>query len=65
MVVKGTASPALLDTYNTERQPVGQDLVKWSNELLRNHGECFARVYIGVSGGFLSCLACIVSLLGC
>jgi hypothetical protein len=65
MVVKGTASPALLETYNTERQPVGKDLVKWSNELLRNHGEFFPQVYIGVSGGFLSCPACIDSLLPC
>ena len=38
MVVKGKASPSLLETYNAERQPVGKDLVKWSNELLRNHG---------------------------
>jgi hypothetical protein len=36
MVAKGKASSALLESFSTERQPVGQDLVKWSNELLRN-----------------------------
>ena len=45
--MKGKASPALLETYNTERQPVGHDLVKWSNELLRNHATVWGA--IGVS----------------
>ncbi|EXJ71516.1 uncharacterized protein A1O5_05324 [Cladophialophora psammophila CBS 110553] len=44
LVVKGKASPSLLDTYNTERQPVGQDLVKWSNELLRNHATVWGAI---------------------
>ena len=44
MVVKGKASQALLDTYNTERQPVGHDLVKWSNELLRNHATVWGAI---------------------
>jgi hypothetical protein len=35
--MKGTAGPRLLDTYNTERQPVGADLVTKSNDCLRDH----------------------------
>ncbi|KIW31516.1 uncharacterized protein PV07_03161 [Cladophialophora immunda] len=44
LVLQGKASPALLDTYNVERQPVGQDLVKWSNELLRNHATVWGAI---------------------
>ncbi|KIW67551.1 hypothetical protein PV04_06795 [Phialophora macrospora] len=44
MAVRGKASPALLETYNAERQPVGQDLVKWSNELLRNHATVWGAI---------------------
>ena len=47
MVVKGEASPALLETFNEERQPVGQDLVKWSNELLRNHATVWGAIGVG------------------
>ncbi|OAP54411.1 hypothetical protein AYL99_11512 [Fonsecaea erecta] len=44
LVVQRKASPALLNTYNVERQPVGQDLVKWSNELLRNHATVWGAI---------------------
>ena len=35
MVEKKLAHPSLLSTYNTERQPVGADLVTESNDILR------------------------------
>ena len=35
LVIKGKASPSLLHTYNTERQPIAADLVKSSNLILR------------------------------
>jgi hypothetical protein len=35
MVEKRLAHPSLLSTYNTERQPVGADLVTESNDILR------------------------------
>ncbi|KIW82495.1 hypothetical protein Z517_05522 [Fonsecaea pedrosoi CBS 271.37] len=44
LVLQGKAGEALLDTYNVERQPVGQDLVKWSNELLRNHATVWGAI---------------------
>ncbi|KAF2185354.1 hypothetical protein K469DRAFT_665653 [Zopfia rhizophila CBS 207.26] len=37
LVLEGLASPSLLDTFNTERQPIGAHLVKTSNETLRKH----------------------------
>ncbi len=44
MVVKEKASAALLETFDAERQPVGQDLVKWSNELLRNQATIWGAI---------------------
>ncbi|KAK6432590.1 hypothetical protein LTR95_011240 [Oleoguttula sp. CCFEE 5521] len=38
-VNRGWAGPALLDSYNAERQPVGQDVVSQANASLRNHIE--------------------------
>nr|OQO15560.1 hypothetical protein B0A51_16367 [Rachicladosporium sp. CCFEE 5018] len=38
-VNRGWAGPALLDSYNAERQPVGQDVVFQANASLRNHIE--------------------------
>lgn len=35
--MRGLANPSLLSTYNSERQPVGEHLVKESNEILRKH----------------------------
>ncbi|KAF2266956.1 hypothetical protein CC78DRAFT_490816 [Lojkania enalia] len=37
LVSNGVASPKLLETYNAERQPVGAQLVKLSNDTLRKH----------------------------
>ena len=37
LVLKGLASPTLLETYTAERQPVGAHLVTQSNAYLRNH----------------------------
>ncbi|KAF2131451.1 hypothetical protein P153DRAFT_286624 [Dothidotthia symphoricarpi CBS 119687] len=37
LVLSGLADPSLLSTYNSERQPVGEHLVKESNEILRKH----------------------------
>ena len=37
-VAKGLAGPALLDSYSDERQPVGADLVRESNEEMAAHG---------------------------
>ncbi|KAF2654359.1 hypothetical protein K491DRAFT_693891 [Lophiostoma macrostomum CBS 122681] len=37
LVMRGTAGPRILDTYNTERQPVGAALVTASNDCLRDH----------------------------
>ncbi|KAK3386868.1 FAD binding domain-containing protein [Podospora didyma] len=36
-VMSGKAGPALLDTYNTERQPVGVDVITRANQGLRDH----------------------------
>ncbi|KAK0704653.1 FAD binding domain-containing protein [Lasiosphaeris hirsuta] len=36
-VSKGRAGPSLLDTYNTERQPVGQGIVKRANDAFRDN----------------------------
>jgi hypothetical protein len=44
LVIRGKASPKLLKTFDTERQPVGADLVKWSNELLRNHATVWGAI---------------------
>ena len=41
LVMKGQASPSLLATYNTERQPVAAKLVRDSNDTLRNHLACW------------------------
>lgn len=37
LVLKGIASPSLLETYNTERQPVGAEVVRIVNVHLRRH----------------------------
>ena len=37
-VAKGLAGPALLDSYSDERQPVGADLVRQSNDQMAAHG---------------------------
>ena len=39
LVLKGLASPSILETYNTERQPIGAELVRISNFHLRKHAE--------------------------
>jgi hypothetical protein len=44
LVLKGKASSGLLETFDVERQPVGADLVKWSNELLRNHATVWGAI---------------------
>lgn len=44
MVLKGKASHTLLETFDAERQPIGQDLVKWSNELLRNQATVWGAI---------------------
>ncbi|KAG4260173.1 2,4-dichlorophenol 6-monooxygenase [Fusarium proliferatum] len=36
-VEKGIASPALLDTYNTERQPIGKSIITRANDAFRDH----------------------------
>jgi len=36
-VLKGKASPSLLDSYNLERQPVGETIITRANEGLRDH----------------------------
>lgn len=36
-VVKGQASPSLLDSYTLERQPVGRGIIKRANDSFRNH----------------------------
>ncbi|KAF5686931.1 phenol 2-monooxygenase [Fusarium circinatum] len=36
-VEKGIASPALLDTYNAERQPVGKSIITRANDAFRDH----------------------------
>ena len=36
-VMKGKASPKILDTYNTERQPVGVGIITRANQGLRDH----------------------------
>ncbi|KAF5253680.1 hypothetical protein FANTH_1371 [Fusarium anthophilum] len=36
-VEKGIASPSLLDTYNTERQPVGKSIITRANDAFRDH----------------------------
>ncbi|KAH7255201.1 FAD binding domain-containing protein [Fusarium redolens] len=36
-VEKGLASPALLNTYNTERQPVGKSIITRANDAFRDH----------------------------
>ncbi|KAF2120673.1 FAD binding domain-containing protein [Lophiotrema nucula] len=37
LVLKGIASPSILDTYNVERQPIAAELVRLSNDKLRAH----------------------------
>lgn len=37
LVLKGIASPALLESYSVERQPVGAEVVRLSNAHLRRH----------------------------
>ncbi|KAH6974715.1 FAD binding domain-containing protein [Ilyonectria destructans] len=41
-VLKGIANPKILDTYNTERQPVGQQVVKRANDSWRIDLKLFA-----------------------
>ncbi|MCX2929928.1 FAD-dependent monooxygenase [Mycobacterium sp. CVI_P3] len=36
-VIKGNADPALLDSYSTERQPVGVRIVDWALFTMQNH----------------------------
>ncbi|KAB5582861.1 FAD binding domain-containing protein [Coniochaeta sp. 2T2.1] len=36
-VMQGKASPKILDTYNTERQPVGMGIITRANQGLRDH----------------------------
>lgn len=37
LVLKGVASPSLLETYNVERQPVGAEVVRIANAHLQKH----------------------------
>ncbi|KAJ5397894.1 hypothetical protein N7509_006007 [Penicillium cosmopolitanum] len=37
-VLKGQASPSILETYTTERQPVGRGVVTRANQSFRHHG---------------------------
>jgi 2-polyprenyl-6-methoxyphenol hydroxylase-like FAD-dependent oxidoreductase len=41
LVLKGLASPQLLDSYSAERQPVGQKVVERANQALRNYEPIF------------------------
>ena len=36
-VMKGQASPSLLDSYTAERQPVGRGIIRRANDSFRNH----------------------------
>lgn len=36
-VMKGQASPSLLESYSAERQPVGRGIIKRANDSFRNH----------------------------
>ncbi|CAI4218722.1 unnamed protein product [Parascedosporium putredinis] len=42
-VHKGLASPSLLDTYSTERQPVGHSIISRANQAFRDHFHRAAR----------------------
>ncbi len=48
-VVKGQAGPALLDTYSTERQPVGKQIVTRANRSIEDYPPIFEAV--GLIGG--------------
>jgi len=48
LVLKGTASPSLLETYNSERAPVGKQIVKRANKSIGEFGAIFDA--LGVSG---------------
>ncbi|KAK3319650.1 FAD binding domain-containing protein [Cercophora scortea] len=41
-VARGLAGPSLLGTYNAERQPVGAQLVRESNDAIRKHVDVWA-----------------------
>ncbi|HWJ86748.1 MAG TPA: FAD-dependent monooxygenase [Pelagibacterium sp.] len=41
MVLKGQATPALLDTYNAERAPIGRQIVERANQSIREFGPIF------------------------
>ena len=41
LVLKGLASPRLLETYSRERQPVGQNVVARANQALHNYAPIF------------------------
>jgi 2,4-dichlorophenol 6-monooxygenase len=41
LVLKGKASPALLDTYNEERAPIGRQIVKRANKSIEETGPIF------------------------
>jgi hypothetical protein len=45
-VMKGQASPALLDSYTAERQPVGRGIIKRANDSFRNHSAIWAALGI-------------------
>ena len=44
VVVKGQAGPALLDTYSTERQPVGKQIVTRANKSIEDYPPIFEAV---------------------
>jgi 2,4-dichlorophenol 6-monooxygenase len=41
LVVKGKAAPSLLDSYDSERVPVGQQVVKRANDSIESYGTIF------------------------
>ncbi|CAP41666.1 MULTISPECIES: FAD-dependent oxidoreductase [Pseudomonadota] len=49
-VLRGQAAPALLDTYNQERAPVGERIVKRANQSVRDFGPVFEA--LGLDGRY-------------
>lgn len=51
--MKGLASPSLLSTYSSERQPVGAQVVKIANESLRKHFRIWETLGVKAPGASL------------
>ncbi len=47
LVLKGKANPALLDTYNEERSPIGRQIVKRANKSIGETGPIFEALGLG------------------